>query len=102
MVSEVVDHFGGMQEFAQAWLEQVNRMRTQAPTGKKILDFYRAVIRMAELSEEREPPPQQLDDEALGDELLRRLQQLILENPAIVLQVAQALGWTVIPPVKQP
>ena len=44
------------------------------------------------------PPPQELADGELADQLLATVEKLIVEHPELVLRVAEDLGWAVVPP----
>lgn len=98
LVNEMVQHFGGLEKFTIAWKAQVDRVRQSQPMGKKVLDFFRAVTRMAEVSEEHEPDARELSDSDLADQLLASAERLVSDHPELVLHVAESLGWTVVPP----
>ena len=98
LVNEMIEHFGGLEQFSIAWKAQVDRVRQSQPMGKKTLDFFRAVTRMAEVSEQYTPDAQELSDGDLADQLLASAERLVSEHPELVLHVAESLGWTVTPP----
>ena len=79
------------------WRAQLDRVRQSQPMGKKSLDFFRAVTRMAEVSEEYPPDAQELSDDS-AHQLLASAECLASEHPELVLHVAESLGWTVTPP----
>ena len=66
LVDEILRRFGGVERFAAVWRAQLDRVRQSQPMGKKSLDFFRAVTRMAEVSEEYPPDAQELSDGDLG------------------------------------
>lgn len=49
-------------------------------------------------AESTTPPPQELADGELADQLLATVEKLIVEHPELVLRVAEAMGWAVVPP----
>ncbi|MHB8862746.1 MAG: hypothetical protein ACYC6N_10095 [Pirellulaceae bacterium] len=98
LVDTIIRRFGGIERFAATWHAQVDRVRQSQPMAKKTLDFFRAVTRMAEVSEGRESDPHELSDDELAEQLLASTEHLLSEHPQLVLRVAEGLGWTVVPP----
>jgi hypothetical protein len=98
LVNDMIEHFGGLDQFSAALKGQIDRVRESSPMGNKTLDFFRAVTRQAEVAEQRAPETQELSDNELADQLLASTERLVAEHPERVLQVAEALGWTVHPP----
>ena len=98
LCSELIDHFGGPAQLLKAWTRQIDRLRQEQPSGKKILDFYRTLVRLLEVSDAQRADTVQMSDEELGDALLDHAKRLIAEEPEMVVLAAQATGWQVSPP----
>ncbi len=98
----MVSAFGSTEEFVQAWREQVEEARSKKPGSKKVLDFFLAVMRMAEYCENQRPKVEYLDDDQLDLAVMRETEDLIRQNPQLAVQCARQIGWTVIPPQLTP
>ncbi len=90
--------FGNTEQFVRAWCEQVQAAQTKNPGSKRALDFFLAVIRMAQYCENQGPRVELLDDEQLQRAVMQETEDLIRQNPELVVECAERLGWTVIPP----
>ena len=73
----MVQHFGGVQGFVNAWTQQIDRIRSEQPGSKKALDFYQAVLRMIEFCDTPQPDITELTDEDLQRELMECTKRLI-------------------------
>jgi len=67
----MVQHFGGVQGFVDAWTQQIDRIRLEQPGSKKALDFFQAVVRMIEFCDSTEPGVSELTDEELQREMIK-------------------------------
>ncbi len=98
----MVSAFGSTEEFVQAWREQVEEARSKKPGSKKVLDFFLAVMRMAEYCENQRPKVEYLDDDQLDLAVMQETEDRIRQNPELAVQCARQIGWTVIPPQLTP
>lgn len=92
--------FGGVNGLASSWIQELNAAEARgnfAFVGKTML----AVLNLAVFCEtyhEQEAGPGSLTKSELAEARDIMLQDLVRSEPALVLQAAAALGWTVSPP----
>ena len=98
LVDDMIRRFGGLENFARAWADQIDRARENRPGSKRILDAHRCIVRLMELCTDSQPDPTVLTDADLAQHMLVNVEHLVVEQPELVLRVAEALGWTVTKP----
>ena len=65
-----MEKLGGPQELLAAWIDQVERLRKEPSTTKKLMDFYRTLVRMVEVCDGLKTDACELNDDALSGQLL--------------------------------
>ena len=90
--------YGGVAAFPESWAQQAQRAMQERPGSKRSLDFFAGVANLLRFSEDARPPASELDNKGLEDELAALVMQRIQEEPALVIEALQGLGWRVSPP----
>lgn len=96
----MIQHFRGLEGFLQAWRSQLDRACQQQPGSKKVLDFFRSVVRLIEYCDATRPSVSQLPDEDLHQELAAETRRQVEAHPQLAIEAAAQLGWTVVPPTE--
>jgi hypothetical protein len=101
LTSAAIRHFGGLDRFVRVWLHHVDAARREKPGGKKVLDFFHAMMRLQEYCEATRSTrlaPSQMSDEELNQRAIQLAKGLVQTEPELAIAAAHQLGWTVIPP----
>ena len=96
LCAEMIESFGGLENLAHAWKQQVDRACQQHPGSKRVLDFFLAMAQLLVYCQETRPDPALMTEDELEEEMIEETMRHL--RPKWAAAALRRLGWTVEPP----
>lgn len=98
---DIIRRFGGIERFAEAFFGQYEKTK---PGSRKRLDMLLGVLRMSQCADVLRAEEARANADSIVDEsdiqrgMHEAVKNLVQAEPALAIEAASRLGWTIIPP----
>lgn len=97
--AEMIARFGGVDRFATAWKEVLDRASADGKPHLVVRGMLTVVnlINASTVLRESGPQPVEMDDDDLCRAMDKSVIRIVQQNPELAISAARRLGWTIMP-----